>query len=78
MHLSGPLIVTLLSPLIVTLTVAFVIMVPVGRAQALPAAGSPGSVRARALWAPPPPWAPAPRVESELFEICIFEFEVEL
>ena len=52
-----------------------VIMVPVERAQALPAARAPGSVRARARREPPPPWAPAPRVESELCEIC---HEVEL
>jgi hypothetical protein len=44
-------------------------MVPVGRAQPLPAA-SPGSVRALALRGPPPPWALPPRVKSEWFEIC--------
>ena len=46
-----------------------VIMVPVGRAQPLTAA-SPDSVRAPARREPPPPWAPPPRVESELCEIC--------
>ena len=45
-----------------------VFMVPVGRAQAL-TGNTPGSVRAPALREPPPPWAPPPRVESELCEI---------
>ena len=47
----------------------------VGRAQPL-TARTPGSVRALARLQRRPPWAPAPRVESELFEICIFAFEV--
>ena len=50
---------------------ALVGMVPVGRAQPLPAA-TPGSVRALARREPPPPWAPPPRVESELCQICLF------
>jgi hypothetical protein len=53
----------------VIVVVLIVIMVPVGRAQPLTAT-TPDSVRARALREPPPPWAPPPRVKSELCQIC--------
>ena len=52
-----------------SIVMAIVIMVPVGRAQAL-SATTPDSVPARARREPPPPWAPLSRVKRELCEIC--------